>query len=63
MIEKKICKKAVIRGDNVRMCPFGLPIPEACENAGDAIHRMSPAEDNDKLTIANRLVYAYHKQC
>jgi hypothetical protein len=27
-------KKAVIRGENVRPCPFGLPVPQACMNAG-----------------------------
>jgi len=56
------CKKATIRGKNVRDCPFGLPIPEACGNAGDAIHRMAPAEE-DRVKRANRLVYAYHKGC
>ena len=60
-------KKAVIRGENVRPCPFGLPVPEACENAGDAIKRMAhtdDAPDKDKaLKKANRLVYAYHKPC
>ncbi|KKM62377.1 hypothetical protein LCGC14_1522280 [marine sediment metagenome] len=62
MVEKKICKRAVIRGDNVRECPFGLPIPESCENAGEAIHRMAVTEGSDKLKRANRLVYAYHKE-
>jgi hypothetical protein len=61
--EESIEKEATIRGESVRECPFGLPIPEACINVGDAIHRMAPAEDNQKLAKANRLVYAYHKGC
>jgi len=59
-------KKATIRGKNVRACPFGLPIPEACENAGKSIIRMAPIEDEKELEEvgkANRLVYAYHKEC
>lgn len=42
--EESIKKEATIRGEGVRMCPFGLPIPEACENVGDAINRMAPVE-------------------
>jgi hypothetical protein len=61
-----IVKEAVIRGKNVRGCPFGLPIPEACENVGSSIHRMAPIEDEENaedIEKANRLVYAYHKEC
>ena len=64
--EEIVVKEAVIRGENVRGCPFGLPIPEACENAGQSVSRMVPAEDAEnaeKLEKANRLVYAYHKEC
>lgn len=56
-------KTATIRGEGVRDCPFGLPVPEACVNVGNSIHRMAPSEDNEKIKKANRLVYAYHKDC
>lgn len=65
-IDEIIVKEAIIRGDNVRECPFGLPIPEACQNAGDSIGRMSPIEEDDQaeeIKKANKLVYAYHKGC
>lgn len=68
-----IVKEANIRGLNVRSCPFGLPIPEACNNAGDSVKRMAPIdidkdpeiekEEDRDLAKANRLVYAYHKEC
>lgn len=64
--EKIIVKEAVIRGENVRGCPFGLPIIEACKNVGGSINRMAPTEDEEnaaELEKANRLVYAYHKEC
>jgi hypothetical protein len=61
-----VVKESTIRGKNVRNCPFGLPIPEGCENAGNSIIRMAPIEDekeSDGIAKANRLVYAYHKEC
>lgn len=61
-----VVKESTIRGKNVRNCPFGLPIPEGCENAGNSIVRMAPVEDDselDEVAKANRLVYAYHKEC
>lgn len=61
--DETIEKEATIRGEGVRDCPFGLPVPDACNNVGDAINRMAPAEENDKIKKANRLVYAYHKAC
>lgn len=64
--ETIIVKEAVIRGEDVRKCPFRLPIPEACENAGDSVERMAPIDENeedDSLGKANRLVYAYSKKC
>ena len=64
MSDKKITKKAVIRGKDLRLCPFGLPIPSACKNAGKAVDRMSPVKNDDKeLAKANRLIYTYHKEC
>lgn len=63
--EKPSVKLAVIRGDGLRDCPFGLDIPNACESVGAAINRMAPlinAEDSEKLTKANKLVYLYHKE-
>ena len=61
--EEPIEKEATIRGDSVRMCPFGLPIPDACENVGDAINRMAPIKDKPNLSKANKLIYTYHKTC
>lgn len=61
-----IVKEAVIRGEDVRKCPFRLPIPQACQNAGDSVERMAPIdedEESDKLGKANRIVYAYSKRC
>ena len=61
-------KLAVIRGTNVRGCPFGLPITAACHNAGNSVKRMAPLgkkiakEDNEKLSNANKLIYAYQKE-
>lgn len=62
--EDKSVKLAVIRGDGLRECPFGLPISVACNTVGDAINRMAPISENgdkEKLTKANNLVYLYHK--
>lgn len=53
-------KQATIRGDRVRACPFGLPVPDACLNAGESIYRMASSEDEDILKT-NLLIYAYHK--
>jgi len=60
-----IVSEAVIRGNDVRMCPFGLPIPEACKNAGGCVDRMAPIEDQEELddiTKANKIVYVYSKE-
>lgn len=64
--EKRKVKLAIIRGDDLKGCPFGLPINDACMNAGKAIHRMAPLTDMDDEEMAavkkaNKLVYAYHK--
>jgi hypothetical protein len=60
-------KLAVIRDNKLRDCPFGLPISEACQCAGDATHRMAPLsavkdeEQKERLKKANSLVYVHHK--
>lgn len=60
-------KTAVIRGNNIRPCPFGLPVPQACMNAGKSVERMAPMEDEEEpdksVGKANRVVYAYYKDC
>lgn len=61
-----ISKNAIIRGDEITRCPFGLPIPNACKNAGDSVSRMAPTENHkgdEKLSKANRIIYAYYKTC
>lgn len=65
--EKRKVKLAVIRGDDLRACPFGLPISQACQNAGTSVHRMAPLESSEdeeeqqKINKANKMVYLYHK--
>lgn len=60
-------KKANIRGDTLKGCPFGLSIPNGCLCVGKAIHRMAPVvnveneETIQKLKKANNIVYAYYK--
>jgi len=49
-----------------KKCPFGLPVPLACENAGEAINHMAPldlvAEDKKERTEkANKRVYIHYK--
>jgi hypothetical protein len=65
---EKVIKLAIIRGDDIRECPFGLNITLACKYVGDGIHRMAPLdaagndkEEKDKIKKANNIVYAYHK--
>lgn len=40
---------AVIREENERMCPFGLPIPDACKKVGNLIDNMIPLEKGEDL--------------
>jgi len=60
-------KRAFIRGNDTKSCPFGLNIPSACGCVGGAIHNMTPLDavkDEDKkqtLAKANKLVYLYGK--
>ncbi len=49
-------------------CPFGLPITEACKNAGDSVLRMVPLDSIEESAVAkfekaNKRVYIYHKSC
>lgn len=66
-MKNKKTKLAVIRDDNLRGCPFGLPITEACKHVGDSIHRMAPLSavddeaQQEQLKRANALVYVHHK--
>lgn len=43
---------AVIRKDTIRKCPFGLPIPLACQNAGTSVLNMQDLEVLDKKKVA-----------
>jgi hypothetical protein len=61
-------KCAFIRKDEegVKRCPFGLPIIEACENAGDSVSYMCPDEaiEEEKIELvqkANKRVYIHYK--
>lgn len=68
MNDRLKAKLAIIRGDGVRNCPFGLPIIDACKHAGKSVLRMAPLsndfsdEENKNLAEANKLVYAYQKE-
>lgn len=66
MSAKKTNKTAIIRGDDIRACPFGLPMTDACKFAGNSVLRMAPLDsvsEDDKSTVidANKLTYTYHK--
>lgn len=61
-------KDAIIRGEGIRVCPFGLPVTDGCKCVGKSIHRLAPLSsvDNDvsktKLSKANQLVFLYTKE-
>jgi len=64
----KMKKCAFIRSDEKgdKRCPFGLPITEACEHAGDSVAHMCPmnmvtSDKQDKVKMANARVYIYYK--
>lgn len=73
MGNNKIKKCAFIRSDKDghKRCPFGLPIDQACKNAGDSVRNMMPLEAVDeekreKTEKANKRVYVYtrtNKRC
>lgn len=52
------CKQAAIRKDNSDGCPFGLSIPQACQEVGTAINDMEPRKPEIKH---NRRVYEKYK--
>ena len=60
-------KKANIRGDTLKVCPFGLSIPNGCLCVGKSIHRMASLvniknkETVQKIKKANNIIYAYYK--
>jgi hypothetical protein len=61
-------KCAFIRKDieGSKRCPFGLPIPEGCEHAGDSVSYMCPAEavpedKGESVEKANKRVYIHYK--
>jgi hypothetical protein len=64
MVKKKL---GIIRDNKLKDCPFGLPIPDACQNAGDSVNRMAPLsavdsdEQKERIKKANSLVYVHHK--
>jgi len=67
---KTINKKAYIRSNEVKGCPFGLPIPDGCKLAGNGIERLCPLEsseadtDEKKKEAANlnRKVFFYSQE-
>lgn len=58
-------KLAILRTNySEKKCPFGLPIPEACNCAGDSVNRMEELVSDDtydKVKKLNRRVYVHHK--
>lgn len=61
-----IKKLAIIRQSGNNECPFGLPISEACEHAGDSVGRMAllehaDKEDRPRYANANKRVYIHHR--
>jgi len=59
-----LMKSSEIRSPGVRECPFGLPIANACKNAGTSVDDMTaldsvPKEQQEKYRKANRRVYMY----
>jgi hypothetical protein len=61
-------KCAFVRSDTkgTRRCPFGLPITQGCENAGDSVTHMCPLsmlndEKQGRVQKANARVYIYYK--
>lgn len=57
-------KYAYIRTNTDRRCPFGLPITQACENAGTSVLQMAPLyddEDSETIEKTNKRIYVYQK--
>lgn len=65
----KINKKSWIRGnESGKQCPFGLPIPLACQHAGSATAHMCPLDiisekdKKERIKKANKRVYIWYKE-
>lgn len=59
-------KLAVIRGEGIARCPYGLPVTEACKSVGDSILQMTAIgqvekEDRPKTAKKNRVIYLTQK--
>lgn len=59
-----INKLAILRSDGTHACPFGLPIPLACNHVGQTIHNMTaiedvPEEQRERIKKSNRRVYRH----
>lgn len=59
---KKLIKLAIIRNDDDTLCPFGLPISQACQSAGDSVDNMQVIDEDDdnadKLIELNLTIWA-----
>jgi len=60
----KMIKKAVIRSNESEPCPFGLPIPYGCHNAGNIVTFMAPltilGPDTDEEELSEIAKANYH---
>ena len=68
MKDKKLDKVAIIRGKDLRECPFRLPVNIACGCAGDSVSKMAPIDiadgdqkEEEKIAKGNKMVYVYAK--
>jgi len=65
---RKIVKLSVIREEEERSCPYGLPITEACDSVGKAINEMCPLEDiedereKELVAQANNRIFAFDQE-
>lgn len=66
--KNKIIRLAVLRSNDESPCPFGLPIPYACNNAGKSVDKMAPLdilgpeaseEEKEDLSISNNRLYMW----
>lgn len=72
---KKIVKLAIIRTEDTCKCPFGLPIIEGCQQAGELITKMAPLsilgedaseEEKEAVRMANQKLFMWQnpgKRC
>jgi hypothetical protein len=66
---KRHLKIAEVRKNEENKCPFGLPIPFACKNAGDYVDQMAPfgvmgkeasEDEKEMLAAANAKLLAWN---